>query len=257
MGIIDVDELWFSYDQQRDVLKNINLSMHRGEIIAFLGPNGSGKTTLLKCLNMLLEPKSGGVYLNGTNIAEMKRADIAKIVSYVPQDHKPTFPYSVIDVVMLGRSPHIGILSVPKKEDILMSYEMLNALGIGHLSERLYTEISGGERKLCFIARSLNSSPRVLIMDEPTAYLDIKHQTEVLNHISELAKKGITVIMTLHDPNLATLIADRVVLLKEGEIIKEGIPAKVVTAETIKETYDCEVLSVKYGQKEFICPKIN
>lgn len=257
MGIIGVNDLWFSYDRRRDVLKNINLSVHKGEIVALLGPNGSGKTTLLKCLNLLLEPKSGNVYLNSVNIAAMRRADIAKIVSYVPQDHKTTFPYTVADVVLLGRAPHIGVFSMPKKEDLLLSQKLLAAFGIGHLSERLYTEISGGERKLCFIARSLVSSPEVLIMDEPTAYLDIRHQTEVLNHVKQLARSGITVLMTLHDPNLATLIADRVVLLKDGEIIKEGRPAEVINAQIIKNTYDCEVLSVKYSEKEFICPKIS
>ncbi len=256
--MIDIKGVYFSYDKKRDILKNINLSIKEGEITSILGPNGSGKTTLLKCINSILLPYKGEIYLDGNNVLKMRRDEIAKNIAYVPQEHKISFPYKVLDVIVLGRTPYIGLFSQPKKEDIKKCYEVLNFLNIEYLSEKVYTQISGGERKLCLIARALATDARVLLLDEPTANLDIKHETEVLNCIKKLTKeKKLTVIMTLHNVNLASLISDKIVLLKEGEIITCGEPKYVITEENIKNVYSCDdVLFLKDSGKIYIYPKV-
>lgn len=255
--MITVEKLYFSYDKRLEILKNIDISIKKGEVVSLLGPNGSGKTTLLKCINSLLLPTKGAVYVNGKNVSLMKRHEVARYVSYVPQEHRTSFPYTVMDVVLLGRMPYIGLFSSPNSSDIEKCYEILNSIGISHLAERIYTQISGGERKLCLIARALCSEAEVLLLDEPTSNLDMKHQTDVLRIIKELSQsKGLTVLMTLHDPNLAILSADKAILLKEGRIIYEGQTKYVITKEKIENTYGCQVLSVTEKGMTFIHPQI-
>ena len=256
MGMIQVEDLCFSYDHSKDVLKQINLSLEKGKIIVLLGPNGSGKTTLLKCINAIVKPTSGHIYLNGIDMSCMKRHEIAQQISYVPQDHKTSFPYTILEFVILGRAPYIGIFSVPGRKDIERCHEVLDSLGIRNLSDSLYTEISGGERKLVMIARALSASPEILLLDEPTAHLDIKHQAEVLRVIKTLVRnRETTVLMTLHDPNLATLIADRVILLKNGRLLNEGSAKEIITRDNIRRIYDCEVLTFAYQDMVFIYPE--
>lgn len=255
--MITVEKLYFSYDKKSEILKNINISIKKGEVVSLLGPNGSGKTTLLKCINSLLMPTKGAVYINEKNVSLMKRHEVARYVSYVPQEHRTSFPYTVMDVVLLGRVPYIGLFSNPKSSDIEKCYEILNSIGISYLAERVYTQISGGERKLCLIARALCSEAEVLLLDEPTSNLDMKHQIDVLHIIKKLSQsKGLTVLMTLHDPNLAILSADRAFLLKEGRIIFEGQAKDVITREKIENTYGCQVLSVTEKGMTFIHPQI-
>lgn len=255
--MIDVKGLCFSYDKKAEILKNINISIQKGEIVALLGPNGSGKTTLLKCINSLLRPTKGIVYVNGKDVSLMKRHEVARYVSYVPQEHRTSFPYTVMDVVLLGRVPYIGLFSTPKNADVQMCYELLNSIGIAYLAERIYTQISGGERKLCLLARALCSEAEVLILDEPTSNLDMKHQTDVLHIIKGLSReKGLTVLMTLHDPNLAMLTADKAFLLRDGGIIFEGNAKNTITREKIEETYGCPVSAISDGGMIFIYPKI-
>lgn len=240
--MIRVSDLWFSYDANQAVLKGINLSLARGMLISLLGPNGSGKTTLLKCLNGLLSPKRGSIYLEEKELRGLTRTEIAKLVSYVPQEHKTAFPYLVQDVVLLGLSPHLGFFATPKPKDLKRTNQLLADLGIGHLALRPYTELSGGERKLVLIARALMTASEIVIMDEPTAHLDMKHQGEVLNLIRALSrKKGLTVVMTLHDPNLAVMISDQVILLKEGQLVAQGEAASVMTKENMQALYDCQI----------------
>ncbi len=255
--MIAVEELCFSYDKKTDLLKNINFSINKGEIVSLLGPNGSGKTTLLKCINSILKPLKGSICINGKDVSLMKRDEIARYVSYVPQEHRTSFPYTVLDVVLLGRAPYIGLFSTPKSADVEKCYELLNTIGISYLAERIYTKISGGERKLTLIARALCSQAEILLLDEPTSNLDMKHQTDVLGTIKELAaKEGLTVLMTVHDPNLAMLASDRAVLLKHGNIIFTGDVKDVITTENIEYVYGCQVQSISKNNLNFICPQI-
>ncbi len=255
--MIRVENLSFSYDKERKILENINISIKKGEVVSLLGPNGSGKSTLLKCVNSLLRPAEGNVYINGKAVSSMKRHETARHVSYVPQEHRTSFPYTVLDVVLLGRVPYIGLFSTPKSEDVEKCIELLDSIGISHLGDRIYTQISGGERKMCLIARALCSESDVLLLDEPTSNLDIKHQTEVLRIIKKLSQdKGLTVVMTLHDPNLAMLIADKAILLKDGKIVFEGDVKDIITRENIEYVYGCQVQSISQNNLNFICPQI-
>lgn len=251
--MIQVKELYFSYDEKKDVLKDVNISFEKGEVVSILGPNGCGKTTMLKCLNAILKPKRGYVYLNGEDISSMKRNDIARYISYVPQEHKASFPYSVQDFVLFGRSPYIGFFSVPKRHDIEASQDVLSTIGIRHLYEKRYTEISGGERKLALIARAMVSFPQILLLDEPTANLDMRHQHIVIQTIKELAEqKGIMVIMTLHDPNLALLAAKRTILFKEGGVVNDGKTEDIVNEDKLCKLYDCQLSSISDKNRTFI-----
>lgn len=255
--MIRVENLWFSYDGKKDILKDINVNFKEGEIVSIIGPNGCGKTTFLKCILGLLKPKYGNIYIYEKNIFSLKRNDIAKYISYVPQEHKTSFPYRVIDVVLLGRAPYIGTFSTPKKADIEKCREILNLVDIGHLSERLYTQISGGERKLCLIARALSQDGNILVFDEPTSYLDIRHEKEILSIIKNLVKKqNLSVIMTLHNPNLALLLSSRVILLKDGEVYADGLADDVITKENIKNVYHCDVSFISDNGMKFVYLKV-
>lgn len=255
--MIVVKNLCFSYQSKKEILKDINISINRGEIVSLLGPNGSGKTTLLKCINSILKPLKGSIRIGEKDITSMKRHEVARYISYVPQEHRTSFPYSVLDVVLLGRVPYIGLFSTPKKADVDKCFEILESMGISYLAERIYTQISGGERKLTLIARALCSDAKVLLLDEPTSNLDMKHQTDVLRIIKDLShKKGLTVLMTLHDPNLAMLVADRAFLLKKGNIVFEGNVKDVITKENVEYVYSCMVQNITQKDLHFIYPKI-
>lgn len=255
--MIEVKNLYFSYDWKKEVLKNINFSIKDSEIIAILGPNGSGKTTLLKCINFILKPQRGNVYLNGGNIYKMGRKEIAKNISYVPQEHKDFYPYKVLDFILFGRTPHIGTFSTPNRQDIMKCLEIIKLLKIEHLSDRIYNQLSGGEKRLCLIARALATEAKILLLDEPTAHLDIKNEIEVLSCIKNLSRqKNLTIVMTLHNPSLALQIADRVVVLKDGRIIDDGPVEKIITEKNIEEIYSCKVSLFKTDKGSFIFSRI-
>ncbi|MCX8027925.1 MAG: ABC transporter ATP-binding protein [Thermodesulfovibrionales bacterium] len=255
--MIEVKGLCFSYEESSKILHDIDFSIAKGEVISILGPNGSGKTTLLRCINGLLKPKGGNIYVNGQDIVHLKRKEIARHIAYVPQDHKSTFPYTVLDVVLLGRTPYIGVFSSPKQSDIKSAYEVLKSVGIEHLSNRPYTHLSGGEMRLVLIARALCSGAGVLLFDEPTSNLDLRHQGDVLRIIKDVSKsKGQSVLMTIHDINLAMMVSDRVILMKNGFIVTQGSPKDVLTRDWIEHTYDCEVDVVNNGNDGLIRLKL-
>ncbi len=240
--MIEVKGLCFSYEPSKQVLKDINLKIRGAEVVSLLGPNGSGKTTLLKCINGLLKATSGDILINGLDLRRLKRKEIARHIAYVPQEHKTTFPYRVLDVVLLGRAPYIGLFSSPRSSDIDSAYDVLHSMGIDHFADRLYTHLSGGERKLVLIARALCSGAPTLILDEPTSNLDLRHQRDVLRIIKTISKsKGQGVLMTIHDLNLAMRVSDRVLLMKDGIIVKKGTPSEVLVKEQIEYAYGCEV----------------
>ncbi|MCS7103666.1 MAG: ABC transporter ATP-binding protein [Candidatus Korarchaeum sp.] len=249
-----IKDLIFSYKHGFS-LKNITLDVKNKEIITLLGPNGSGKTTLLKCINKLLVPQVRCLYIDGKDIIKMKQNDLAKLVGYVPQTHHPVFPYSVYEVILMGRAPHIPTFQQPSEADFVKVNEILETIGLYDIKERPYTELSGGERQLVLIARALVQEPQVLLLDEPSAHLDFRNQLLVLRTIKKIVKqRDITVIMSLHDPNLALLFSDRVVLMKNGEIVACGVPDKVITPENIKDVYGVDVKVIREGGRKFVLP---
>jgi len=243
------EQLGFGY-RGRLVGSGVSLDIRNGEVLCLLGPNGGGKTTLMKTLLGLLPPIAGRVRLDGRDIAEMSRRELARIIGYVPQAHLAFFPFTVSDVVLMGRNAHIGLFAAPSRADRVVAERALATLGVAHLGERVYTEISGGERQLVLIARALAQEPRILIMDEPTASLDFGNQLRVLQQIAALARSGIAVVFSTHDPDHVFLCGDRVALLHDGGMEAVGAPEAVVTAEALKRLYGVEVQVVELPDHE-------
>jgi len=256
--MIEVKDLHFWHKgEDTPILKRIGFKASPQEVTVILGPNGSGKTTLFKCILGLWEARKGEVFINGRSIRTMGRGEVAKNVAIVPQDHEPPFPYSVFDVVLLGRVAHVGLLSSPSRRDKEAAKGALEALGIERLADRPYTKISGGERQLVLIARCLAQEAPVMLLDEPTAHLDFRNQVMVLTKVKSIAKeKGLVVLMTLHDPNLALLFSDQVLLLNGGEVVARGGPKEVITEENIRRVYGLDVAFISQDGMELICPKV-
>ncbi|MDI6604371.1 MAG: ABC transporter ATP-binding protein [Thermoanaerobacteraceae bacterium] len=223
------------------VLKDFSIKVSSGEILCLLGPNGVGKTTLFKTILRFLKLHSGEIQLNGEDIKYWSRKKLAKTIGYVPQAHTPPFPFSVLDVVVMGRTAHLGVFSSPSKEDLTIAEKALETLGVSFLKDRIYTEISGGERQMVLIARALTQQPDILVMDEPTANLDFGNQVRVLEQIKKLAKKGMGVIMTTHFPDHAFLCSTKVALMQRNNVFTLGYADDVITEENLRIAYGVNV----------------
>jgi len=241
--MLAVEQLAFGYGR-RVVGSGVGFTVRAGEVLCLLGPNGGGKTTLFKTVLGLLPSLDGRILLDGEDVARWSRRRLARSIGYVPQAQAAFFPFRVIDVVLMGRASRLGLLAAPGPADRTIAEGALATLGVGHLAQRVYTEISGGERQMVLIARALAGEPRLLIMDEPTASLDFGNQTRVLDRIRTLARQGIAVILSTHDPDHAFLCADRVALLHEGRLAALGSPAETITAESLGALYDVAVAVV-------------
>jgi len=252
--MIKISGLKFGYFDT-EVLKGLDIEVREGEILALLGPNGSGKTTLLKLLSKILEPRGGTILIMEKDIKQYSYNELAKTVSMVPQIHRATQPYTVFDVVLMGRNPQMDSM-FPKESDIKIALSILEELGIAHLKDRPYTDISGGELRLVLIARALAQESKIMLLDEPTAFLDFKNASLVLQKINELKeKKGKTIVVTLHDPNEALQVSDRILLMKKGEIVAIGTPDTVLSQENLKYVYGIDVEKVSINGKTFIYAK--
>ncbi len=260
--ILEVRELSFSYQnnhnkttKKRKTLDSISFTVARGDIFSIIGPNGSGKTTLLKCLSGILPPQAGGIYIEGENLKDLTAKEIARIIAYVPQIHTPVFPYSVTEVVAMGRAPHIGTFESPKKQDFEIAHSKMEQLGITHLAPREYTSLSGGEMQLVLIARALTQEPKVLILDEPTSHLDFKNSILVFEKINQLANTtGISIVMSMHDPNYTLMYSNKSAFIKEGMVLYIGKPSEIINEKTIKEIYDVDVRTISSGNYRWIIP---
>jgi len=232
--------LRFSYGK-RIILDDLNLDFHAGEVVSLLGPNGSGKTTLLKTLLGLLTPQSGMIHFEGRLLQSYSRSELAKRIAYVPQVHREAFAYRVEDVVLMGRMPYHGLFSTYTREDREIAEAAMTRLDILGLKDRAYTQISGGERQLTMIARSIAQGADVFIMDEPVNGLDYGNQMRLLAYIKRLAREGLTFIMTTHFPDHALMTADRVILFNHGTVIADGRPETVINRDSLRELYRIEV----------------
>lgn len=235
------------------VLSDVSLSIGAGEALCLLGPNGVGKTTLFRTMLGFLKPLSGRVLLDGEDIAHWSPRKLARHIGYVPQSHTPPFAYPVIDVVTIGRLSRLGAMSSPSRVDVAFAYECLERLGVAHLANELYTQISGGERQMVLIARAMAQEPQLLVMDEPTASLDYGNQVKVLRQIASLVHDGISVVMTTHFPDHAFLCATKVGLITRSWV-RIGAPDEVVTERALRETYGVDVRIVE--QSECDCGRL-
>ncbi|MBN8524767.1 MAG: ABC transporter ATP-binding protein [Planctomycetes bacterium] len=240
----------------RAVLTGIDLAFSSGDALCLLGPNGAGKTTLFRTLLGFIPPVSGAVALDGRDIARLSRRELARAIAYVPQGHTPPFPFQVMDVVLMGRNPHLGISQSPGDVDRGIARDAIDRLGIGTLSERPYTDLSGGERQLVLIARALAQQARLVILDEPASHLDLGNQVRLLARLRELARTGIGILMTTHNPQHAFLWADRVALLAGGAGCQVGPPDEMLSRERLSVAYGVDLMVVEanaHGERVRTC----
>lgn len=223
----------------RNVLDDISFQVEKGGFCAILGRNGSGKTTLLHCLNGILKPACGHISVDGLDLSRMPQDQIARHVSMVPQEHTDIFPFSVIDFVVMGRTPFLKMTRSPGPADYRMAMDALHTLNAGYLAQRNYNQLSGGERQIALLARALLQSSATILLDEPTNHLDFNNQYRMLNRMKRLCKdRNTRIIASMHDPNLAMLFSDQVVMLKHGRIIAQGKTDEVMTESSVGELYD-------------------
>jgi len=246
---LQIKNLSFSYDKNKNILNDISLSVHQGEILGILGPNGTGKTTFIKCVNHILPPASGGVFFEEKNLAALTPKEIAKIIAYVPQYTDNYFTMTVIDTVMLGRLPYAR--RSYSHEDRSLVFELLQQLNLESLAFRTLHTLSGGERQRVFIARALAQQPRCIILDEPTSSLDLHNQLFILHTITAIARqKQLSIIMTIHDLNLASMFCDKILMLKDTRIFAYGEAQEVLTEENIDAMYQVKTkVTVEDGYK--------
>lgn len=250
--LISAQDLGFGYPG-KPVGRGVDLAVKAGEVVCLLGPNGSGKTTLFKTLLGLLPPQEGTVSIEGAPIVHLSRPKIARLVAYVPQAHAAQFPYRVIDMVVMGRTAHLGLFAAPSQADRAKAQAALDLLGIGALSSQAYTRISGGQRQLALIARALSQEARLIIMDEPTASLDFGNQIKVLRQVRRLAQRGFGVVLSTHDPDHALATADRVLLLHDGGLIADGPPLTVLSPANLRTVYGVDVAIETLSAGATIC----
>ncbi len=228
------------------VLKNVSFSVETGEICCLLGPNGVGKSTLFKTILSLLKPVSGQILIDSISTAKWSSRKLAKYLGYVSQFHVPPFPYKVKDVVLLGRVNNTGYFSQPSAYDYEIVEAAMADMGISHLRDRAYTDISGGERQLVMIARVLAQEPKILVMDEPTANLDYGNMVRVINKLRMLKEKGYGIIMTTHSPDQAFMCDSSVVLLQNRGPLTFGPAVDVITEENMRSAYGIDVKIVEF-----------
>jgi iron complex transport system ATP-binding protein len=226
-----------------NVLDGISFACEAGRFLAVLGPNGSGKSTLLRLLSGWLRPARNAVFLDGRDLLAYTRREIARRLAVVPQSAAAEAAFTVEETVLMGRAPHLGFLANEGPADRAMVEEALALTDIAHLRRRDVTALSGGELKRVMLAQALAQDTGLLLLDEPTAYLDLSHQHDILALLRKMQRgKGLTVIAALHDLNSAARYADRVIMLAGGKIAAEGAPAEVITRETVKRVYGADVL---------------
>ena len=250
--LFEVKNISFDYDGEV-IFSDISFSIERGDVLCILGPNGTGKTTLIKCLNGLNEINSGEILINGEDIRGLSFRQISKHVGYIPQSHVPSFPFKVFDVVLMGRAPYLNLTDSPKDEDKKIALDALKTLGIEGLKDKEYTNLSGGERQLVFLARVLCQKPDILILDEPTSHLDFGNQIKLLEIIDNLAKSGLSIIMSSHFPDHAFLSSTKVAIMKNKKFIDFGTPEDVVTEENLKKAYSIDVKLMELDDKRKVC----
>ena len=237
----------------RTIGRDVSFTLQAGEVMCVLGPNGGGKTTLFRTLLGLLEAHAGSIRLESSSLTTLSRAEIARRVGYVPQGHAGYFAFTVREFVLMGRTAHLGVFSVPGRQDRHVAERALESLGIAHLADKPVTEISGGERQLALVARALAQEPKLLVLDEPTANLDFGNQVRVLQRISALAASGISILFSSHDPDHAFLCARRALLLAEGRVLEIGAPHAVIRPDTLERLYGVSVKVIDLGGGAHTC----
>jgi iron complex transport system ATP-binding protein len=234
--IVQAENLRFHYHPSRTIFHDVTFAVGPGEILTILGTNGAGKSTLLNCIAGLLKPVAGEIRLEGRRQADLSYRDVARIVGYVPQIHNPSYGYSVLEFTVMGRTPYIGAFSSPKPRDYEIARESIERMGVGHLADKPYTQISGGERQLATIARAIAQQAKLIMLDEPTAHLDFGNQMKTVQMIRRLADDGYAVILTTHVPDHPVYLGGHVALFEDGAV-SFGPAEELITAERLTQLY--------------------
>jgi len=243
MHCLTIDAVSFSYIRTIPILREVSCSVQRGEFLSLVGPNGSGKTTLLRLLDRIFLPDIGRILLGDKPIVKFSRAELARRIAFVPQDGGIQFPFTVFEIVLMGRSPHTRGMAFENAHDRAIASEMMEKTDISHLANQPITKLSGGERQRALIARALAQQPEVLLLDEPNAHLDVSHLMDIFRLIKRLnTESGLTVVSVSHDLNLAASYSDRVAMLKSGSLAALGTPEEVLTEQCIRDVFQAEVL---------------
>ncbi len=242
MSLIEIKNLTLHYGS-RPVVRNVSVCVEEGEFFVIIGPNGAGKTSLLKALSGLHPISSGAVALRQQPISDYSRRALARNLAMVPQQINADFPFTVAETVLMGRYPHLGLLSVEGREDLKLAEQAMELTEVSQLASRRLGQLSGGERQRVIIARAICQQSKILLLDEPTASLDPAHQLRIMDLMERLRQQEqLTIVMVSHDLNLASTYADRLLLLKEGEVEKIGTPQQVLTQEQLSKSYGCTLL---------------
>lgn len=242
--LLKINNLSGGYHKET-IIKDISLEIRKGDFIGIIGPNGSGKTTLLRLISKVLLPQKGNITFKEKDIAAMNLKEFAQLVAFVAQDTIINFSFGVLEIVLMGRIPHLKRLQIETKEDYLIAEKALIMTDTLYLKEKEVDELSSGERQRVIIAKALAQEPLLLFLDEPTSHLDIGHQIQILDLLKKLNRqKNLTIVMVLHDLNLASEYCNRILLLNEGRIFKEGSPSDVLTYQNIEAVYKAVVVVI-------------
>ncbi len=247
--MLEARALHFAYNSDAAVLHDISVQIHAGEILFLLGRNGCGKTTLMRCLSGLLHPAAGEVLLHDRNITSIPPAERARRVGLIPQIHSPAFAYTVHDIVLMGRAPHLRLFDKPGSSDHAAADAALDRVGMLDFRDRPYTQLSGGQRQMVMIARGLTQQCDILLMDEPDAHLDPRNQHLIMEIVRDLTREDLTFVISSHTPNHALAYADRVLLLREGRCLALGVPPATLTEPLLSSAYgmDTEIIYQTYN----------
>ena len=254
---IKVEHLSFSYGH-REILRDLSFEIPDGALVNVLGPNGVGKSTLFRCILGLNQNYSGTITVNGKDMRSLSIKERAREISYIPQSHSPVYDYEVLDVVLMATGSDLKMLSNPGCSQRKRAYEALERIGIQDFAHRMYTQISGGEQQLVLVARALAQNARTIVMDEPTSALDYGNTMRVLSCVRQLAREGLSIIQSTHNPDHAFLYSDKTLVLKDGRVNAYGDPRDVITSELISGLYSIEVeVNSLYGDKVRVCVPVN
>jgi len=255
MNKMSLENIWFRYGGGPWVIRDLSWSLSAGESWGVIGPNGSGKTTLLKVIDGILRPGRGDVLMDGMSIGGMSRRKLARLIAVVPQESEPVFSFTVEEIVLMGRAPYLTMFTFEGSRDRDIARNAMERTGVLPFARRSMRELSGGERQRVLIARALAQQPKVMLLDEPTAFLDIKYQKAVFDLITDLNREeGIAVVTVTHDLNLAALYCENLLLLSRGRVHSMGRPEEVITEERIASVYETEVKVDR--DSETGCPRV-
>lgn len=260
MNFLELLNIDFNYEKNSlpayFSISKLNLNINSGDFISIMGPNGSGKSTLLKLIGNLIMPRHGEIYLNSKNYKNYERKEFAKVVSFVPQINKTFFQYSIYEIVMMGRTPYQNILGIENEIDKDKVFEVMSLLEIDNLKNKGINEVSSGEAQRAFIARAIVQEPKIILLDEPNAHLDIKHQLAIFKILHKLnTENNLTVILISHELNLASFFSKRIILMNKGKIEYNSAPKEVLTEQNIKSVFKINT-DVQLNENEELFIKI-